>query len=248
MDEARSRPRDETSVRGHVDGWHDLLLDEAGLEDSLERGVGLARRSMTGAPAVSLTVRPPDGSGPQTRAATDERAQTLDEWQYENGEGPCVTADRERRRCVILDLRQDDTFPGFAEVALEHGVHCVVSVPLVAGGQSIGSLNVFHDKPGAADEIQVEVCEQLAATLAPTLANFLTHERTVGLTRQLEEALAGRAVIERAKGLLMARLGVGEQRAFDLLSNQSQHENRKLRDVAEEMVRQHEQSVAPDEG
>ena len=48
----------------------------------------------------------------------------------------------------------------------------------------------------------------------------------------LNGAFGCRAVIERAKGILMERHGVGEQEAFELLRRQSQHSARKLIDIA----------------
>jgi response regulator NasT len=48
----------------------------------------------------------------------------------------------------------------------------------------------------------------------------------------LEGAFGRRAVIERAKGILMERHAIDEQRAFELLRDHSRHTGRKLIDVA----------------
>jgi hypothetical protein len=61
--------------------------------------------------------------------------------------------------------------------------------------------------------------------------------------RQLQEALTSRAVIDQAKGILMAQKGVGAEEAFDILRTTSQSENRKLRDLARELV---ERTRGPD--
>ncbi|MCF6746591.1 ANTAR domain-containing protein, partial [Blastococcus sp. KM273128] len=50
---------------------------------------------------------------------------------------------------------------------------------------------------------------------------------------QLRTAMASRAVIEQAKGILMLLTGCGEQAAFELLSHISSHTHRKVRDVAQ---------------
>ncbi|MCV2490997.1 ANTAR domain-containing protein [Geodermatophilus sp. YIM 151500] len=49
---------------------------------------------------------------------------------------------------------------------------------------------------------------------------------------QLRTAMASRAVIEQAKGVLMLLTGCGEQAAFDLMAHISSHTHRKVRDVA----------------
>ena len=56
----------------------------------------------------------------------------------------------------------------------------------------------------------------------------------------LREALASRTVISSAVGILMARAEVTSQEAFDTLRRTSQNANRKLRDVAAELVERHE--------
>jgi AmiR/NasT family two-component response regulator len=52
----------------------------------------------------------------------------------------------------------------------------------------------------------------------------------------LHAALTSQPVIEQAKGILMARHCCGPDRAFRLLVDASQRENRKLREVAAAMV------------
>ena len=48
--------------------------------------------------------------------------------------------------------------------------------------------------------------------------------------------MKSRAVIEQAKGMLMAAQGCDEEHAFALLVQASQRENRKLRDIARQIV------------
>jgi len=55
----------------------------------------------------------------------------------------------------------------------------------------------------------------------------------------LEGAFARRAVIERAKGIMMSRQEIDEQRAFELMRAQSQRTGRKLYDIAEAVVESH---------
>ena len=52
----------------------------------------------------------------------------------------------------------------------------------------------------------------------------------------LKQALATRDVIGQAKGVLMATLGCTADEAFALLVKQSQHEHRKLAEVAAEIA------------
>jgi hypothetical protein len=53
---------------------------------------------------------------------------------------------------------------------------------------------------------------------------------------QLRTAMASRAVIEQAKGVLMLLTGCGDERSFQLLTHISSHTHRKVREVAAELV------------
>ncbi len=61
----------------------------------------------------------------------------------------------------------------------------------------------------------------------------------------LEGAFARRAVIERAKGIMMARQAIDERKAFDLLRSQSQRSGRRLVQVAESVIESHLLLVPP---
>ena len=56
------------------------------------------------------------------------------------------------------------------------------------------------------------------------------------MSRNLTAAMDHSGVIEQAKGVLMGARRISAEDAFDLLRQRSQHENRKLRDVALDIV------------
>jgi hypothetical protein len=65
---------------------------------------------------------------------------------------------------------------------------------------------------------------------------------------QLRAAMASRAAIEQAKGILMLLTNCGDQVAFDLLAHISSHTHRKVRDVAQTITESaNGQSRLPDE-
>jgi AmiR/NasT family two-component response regulator len=74
--------------------------------------------------------------------------------------------------------------------------------------------------------------EDLQSALAITLKRFAEYHN-------LQGAFGRRAVIEQAKGILMARHAVNAERAFELLRDHSQGTGRKLADVAEAVVESH---------
>ncbi len=64
----------------------------------------------------------------------------------------------------------------------------------------------------------------------------------------LEGAFARRAVIERAKGILMSRQEIDERRAFELLRSHSHRSGRKLYQVAQAVLESHLLLVRTGEG
>ena len=74
--------------------------------------------------------------------------------------------------------------------------------------------------------------EELQSAIDITLQRFTEYH-------SLQGAFARRAVIEQAKGIMMARHSIGSDRAFELLREHSQHGGRKLADVAAAIVESH---------
>jgi AmiR/NasT family two-component response regulator len=74
--------------------------------------------------------------------------------------------------------------------------------------------------------------EDLQSAIDITLERFAEYH-------SLQGAFGRRAEIEQAKGILMARHGVTADRAFELLRDHSQHNGRKLADVAAAVVDSH---------
>lgn len=73
--------------------------------------------------------------------------------------------------------------------------------------------------------------------------NDLTCDQCLALQQEithLRHAIEARDLIGQAKGLIMAGTDSDADEAFRILVAQSQHENRKLRDVAEDVVADHQ--------
>lgn len=88
-------------------------------------------------------------------------------------------------------------------------------------------------------ENRLEVDEAMLADLQSN--GLLSQEQA----RHLEEALRSSRVIGAAMGIIMANRQVDETDAFQVLSKCSQNTNRKLRDLAEEIVRTGDVSGLP---
>jgi GAF domain-containing protein len=211
-----------------------IMLTTQSLDRTLRRIADLARQTVVGAVDVSVTML--DGGRPVTSVFTGELAAYLDERQYESGFGPCIEAALTGATITIPDTSDSAVHPDFARAAFRHGVTHAVSVGLPVERHCIGALNVYGAGGGGFDREAVEAVTAFAEYAAVAAANANIHASTATLARNLERALDSRAVIDQAKGVLMARHGIAAGAAFDLLSEHSQRSNRKLREIAAELV------------
>jgi GAF domain-containing protein len=223
------------------DLWHSiadlssLLLTEESLETTLRRVADLAVRSIAGCDAVGVTLFQDDK--PSTRAATGSLVYEVDNYQYEIGEGPCVQAVHDQHPYEIHDMGTDCRWPQFCQHAAERGIRSSLSLPLTVRGQTLGALNLYSRTPGTLPDADRETALLFASQAAVALANAQTYAASVRLATQLGEALHSRAVIDQAKGIIMAHSHCDEKKAFEALRTASQTSNRKLRNVAQDIVR-----------
>jgi transcriptional regulator with GAF, ATPase, and Fis domain len=120
-----------------------------------------------------------------------------------------------------------------------------IAIPLVARGKVIGELTMHARKDEPFDEGMADLMSMLAQQAATVAANALAHDTAVTLSHQLEEAMSSRAIIEQAKGILMARERCSADDAFDMLRRASQRSNAKLRDIAQLIVEGVSRSETP---
>ena len=211
-----------------------LDLSAVTLTEALGRVAELARRSVPGADEVSVTLL--EGKRARTVAFTGDLAVHLDERQYERGFGPCMDAALSGDTIVIAEGNEEDRYPDFCAVAVRVGIRASLSVGMPVPQRVVGALNLYAHAPGAFDKAAVELAQQFAGFGAVALVNAALIESKVALAGQLEQAMASRAVIEQAKGILMGQQNCGADQAFAELVKWSQRANRKLHDIAGDIV------------
>ena len=74
--------------------------------------------------------------------------------------------------------------------------------------------------------------EHVQGAIEVALRRYAELARLESKVEQLESALERRALIERAKGIVMERHGVDERAAFDLLRDHARSQSRRVVDVA----------------
>jgi GAF domain-containing protein len=214
-----------------------LSLRELSMESLLQQVAELSKTVMPGNPETSvlLLVR----GKPTTVVSTGQLATDLDERQYERGHGPCLHAARTGELTEIPDTRTERRWPDYTPRAAERGNLSSLSVPLVIDedAQVSGALNIYAREPHAFDENARAAATGFAPYGAIAVANLHAYESARNMADNLQVALETRAVIDQAKGILMERHKLTADQAFQVLSRASMNSNRKLRDIADHLVR-----------
>jgi GAF domain-containing protein len=210
-----------------------LLADEtvAGLLDVI---VNVAASAVDGVDGASVSLLISDGAQFETSNASSELIREIDEAQYEEREGPCVEAIRTGHETTFS--AGEDHWPVFAERATQAGVRSVWSLPLTVRERTTGALNLYTMSADTWSEPSQQLARDLASQAAVVLANATALMSAELASEHLRVAMETRDIIGQAKGILMGRQGISADEAFDVLRRASQRTNRKLRDVAIEVV------------
>ncbi|MDP1821308.1 MAG: GAF and ANTAR domain-containing protein [Acidimicrobiales bacterium] len=213
-------------------------VTETTVGDTLHRIAEVTLEAVPAASVAGMSMLGEDEQ-PTTAIYTDEDSPEIDAAQYREGKGPCLDAWRTQEPVLLAEFDDEATaaYPGFVAACLEHGIASTLSLPMVSGDTGIGALNLYSPKPDAFSDADQLLGRNLAAATSVVLANVSAYWTAFDLSENLNQALQSRAVIEQAKGILMAgSRNMTADEAFDLLRKASQRENVKLNEIARRIV------------
>ena len=193
-----------------------------------------AVRVIPGVDMASVTLLQSDG--PETAACTHDTVFDIDADQYKVGAGPCLEAAATGRTVRLTVGEAEERWPAFVASARQAGVFSYLSAPLVVDSEHAGALNLYGLHSHGFRETEATLVELYTTAAEAALRGAARYLAARALADQLRTALSSRAVIDQAKGILMAVHRLTEEEAFALLVQRSQREQRKLREVAERFV------------
>jgi ANTAR domain/GAF domain len=187
--------------------------------------------------AATVSIR--QGTSMSTVAATDQRLIDLDDAQYQAG-GPCVdTLDQAEPIHLHDAAASGERWEQFAHTAEHLGVRSTLSVHVPTDSSEVAaSLNLYAREQLELSTRQIGLAVSYAQQLAATLESVDAFQATATLAGNMAEAMRSRAVIEQAKGIIMADERITADEAFARLAGLSQSGNMKLRDVAKRLVKE----------
>lgn len=204
------------------------------LDETLTQVTRIAQAHIPGSEASSITlVR---GDRAWTAAHSGQLALDADELQYRDGYGPCMDAGRTGMPMVVRDMRTEERWPSYTPRVLKRGVLSSLSVPLPFQGVTIGALNNYSREAGAFDEAALATAQEIATFIGIAVMNADSHAEASATAAQMRAALDSRKTIDMALGIIIATHHCTPDEAFAILSQTSQNHNRKLRELAKDLV------------
>jgi hypothetical protein len=180
--------------------------------------------------------------------ATDPICERLAELQLMLGEGPCHDVLASAAPVLAADLDDAESsrrWPAFTPEAREDGAGAVFAFPLIIGAIRAGVLGLYRRSPGPLRGGQLGDLLVLADMATMLLLDSLSDGATAAaggdgdggwLDGQSPDLAMHRAEIDQATGMLTVQLGVGAAEAFIRLRGYAYGEDRRLADVASDIV------------
>jgi response regulator NasT len=152
------------------------------------------------------------------------------------------------REAIELIARED---PDLAFVVLDgndqHGLALISETVEFASGPVLVTVREAEDPSTIAKAAEMGIAgyvdswapEDVQAAIEVAMRRHREEERLNEKVSQLQSALERRAIIERAKGVLMERHGLDERHAFELLRDHARSSSRRVIDVAQSVLDGH---------
>ena len=149
------------------------------------------------------------------------------------GDEAVAQAKATRPDLAILDV----SLPHLSGLDACHIISRELGIPtILIGPDTDDALREEACASGAMAYVLKPVENLLSAALEFIVCRFREMETLRQEVVGLKEALEARKLIERAKGILMTKLGIREADAYGILQKYSRDRNRKLKDVAQNIV------------
>ena len=177
-------------------------------------------------------------------ASSSQTMQLLEVLEIQHDDGPCV--DCYRMKAPVREDNLHDAisrWPRFTPEALTAGFASAYALPMRLRDTVIGSLNLLRADPGKLDGDELLVAQALADVATIGILQHRAANENRLISEQLQYALNSRVVIEQAKGVLSASVGLDMEAAFGAMRTYARSHNQRLSDVAQAIA---ERSLAPD--
>jgi hypothetical protein len=175
----------------------------------------------------------------ETVYASDETAAALEELTLTVGEGPGLDAAHSGEPVLFPDMAAAEAWirwPVFAPAAAALGVLAVFALGLRIGAIRLGALTLYRRGPGRLTRTQTSDGLALADVVCLLLLNQTSPAATEPTGWIAARDVVRYPEVHQATGMITVQLGVNAETAFARLRAHAFAHNRRLRDVARDVV------------
>jgi GAF domain-containing protein len=219
-----------------IHALHRRVHDEESLLDLMGRASREAVRLITDTHWAGVTAQ--FAGTPFTAAHTDDRVLIVDEGQYGQGDGPCLTAMRLDQQVAMTIDEFRGRWPQLAHAADTAGVKAFLAEPLHARDRAVGSLNLYSARPQGLRP-DPDVLTVLTDYLDRGLTDYSATQPGEDRALYLQQTLRNRSLIDHATGILMATHDLTPAQATDLLNLQAQRLDIPVHQAAADLINHH---------
>ncbi|MBD3245853.1 MAG: ANTAR domain-containing protein [Candidatus Omnitrophica bacterium] len=206
------------------------ITSELYLEDILKLVVSLTANVMK-AKICALWLLDEATQELKIRATQAMSSEYLKERSIKVGEGVVGLVAKEQTPLVILDVSKDSRYKE-KTLAKKEGLVSMISVPMFVKDKVIGVINCYTTAKYKFTRSDID----LLSTVANQAAVAIENTELMVKTRVIQEELATRKKVERAKGILMRQRGLSEDEAFTLIRKSSMHKRLPMKEIAEAII------------
>ncbi|MHA7263784.1 GAF and ANTAR domain-containing protein [Arthrobacter sp. TMN-37] len=225
-----------------------------GRDDGAGPGAGLSAPFLKCANVTGAAVSAFTATDAETLlSASDPVARTLEEAQFDLGEGPRWDAVRTRLPVLLPDLKQSAhlVWPAFGEVLAGLDVAALFVFPLTVGAIDLGVVELYRTGPGSLSGSERLAVDVLAGETAWALLRWTLHEAhpdapaippsgggfTTGTSSRPAGLPNSRREIHQATGMVLAQANVSAAQALVLLRGHAFSHQQTLQETALQVIR-----------
>lgn len=150
----------------------------------------------------------------------------------EKGEGVTGWVAEHKQTVSIEKRAYKDARFKFIEDLPEDTYEAFLSVPIINGDGVVGVINLHNKKPYTFSKIEIKTIESLVKIIASAFAEVMLQRKI----DRLENKLAERKVVEKAKGVLMTERKLTEDEAYHFIRKEAMNKRKSMKEIGESIL------------
>jgi len=138
---------------------------------------------------------------------------------------------KKRKPITVLDVTKEYGYT-YPKIAKKEGIVSLLSIPMMLKERAIGVINSYTSRKHKFSDGEIKILQAVANQAAVAIENTNLNQEILAA----KEALETRKFIEKAKGILMKELKIGEDEAHKKIHRKSMDSRKSMKEISEAIV------------